>query len=581
MSSQEERDRLCKGFAAAKSIRQNYDSLLQECSDYLLPGRCSFSIERYPGDFRTKKIYDSTGPNALIKAASGLYSRASNPYSNWFNMGLKSNNLPMTALPQNIRMWLEDTTQALRSAMAKPIAPMMYQGYLDALALGTCVSYIEDDKINKLSGKALSLDQIYFLEGPFGKVDIIYRTFKMTARQIDAEFEEADLPDKVRQALAEDPEQKFNIIHCTYPRHGKDRDPDKVKTDPLSFPFGCIYVIEDDWTKPLYESGYQEMPYAVLRLEKLPGEIWGRGPGVYALPDIRTLNESMRMILDASHMAIRPAYDVPHEAYITPFMLTPGAMNLNQDPNGRRAQALSTVGQLQVTYQMLEERRAAVREAFFNDQLQLTGGPQMTAFEVSKRTEQQMILMGPWQGRLELEYYEPIINRCFAILARTGQLSEPPEELVDPKSGFSDYYLTYESPLANAQRLMDVQTIDNTKASVLQTAQAGLPVIDLFNWDKMETGRAIALGLPSEYIKDNQQVSTERDARSQQQQTEKTMATMQTMATSMKDLGGAPEGVQEALLNGMGMGNGAEGLIPGQQGQQNANDLSLEMPEFA
>lgn len=576
MASTTLKNKLCKGFETAKRIRMQYDDILQECSDYLLPGRYCFSGERSLGDVRPKKIYDSTGPNALIKAASGLYSRASNPYSKWFNMGLMANSIPVQDLPAHIRLWLSETVDALRKIMAKPIAPVMYQGYLDALGLGTCVSYIEEDKVSVVRGKAIPLDQIYFLEGPFGKADTVFRYYKMTARQIVAEFEDGYIPSEVSQAMKDDPERQFKIVHAVYPRPGNERNPDAVKDDPLSFPIGSLYVIEENWSEPILEGGYREMPYAILRLEKLSGEIWGRGPGLSALPDIRTLNESMRLVLDASHMAIRPPMDVPENAYITPFMLTPAAMNLNQDMSGRRAQPINTVGQLQITYQMLEERRAAVRETFFNDQLQLTGGPDMTAYEVSKRSEQQMILMGPWQGRLELEYYEPLINRCFAIAARAGVLPEPPEELMNDKDNLSQYYLSYESPLANAQRLLDVQTIDNTKASVLQTAQAGIPVGDLFNWDKMEISRAVALGLPSECIKSDEEVQAQRQQQAEQAQQTSSMQQLQSVATSMKDLGGAPEGVQEALLGAIvGQGAGAANLIPGQAEQS----TGLVMPE--
>ena len=571
MASEELKRKLHKSFETAKRIRGQSEDLLQECSDYLLPGRYSFQAERSPGDFRIKKIYDSTGPNALIKAASGLYSRASNPYSKWFNMGLMSSHVPVQNLPPNIRYWLEETVNILRGMMAKPIAPVMYQGYLDALGLGTCVSYIEEDDISIFRGKAIPLDQVYFLEGPFGKADTVFRHYKMTARQIMTEFEDGNIPASVRTAMIDDPEKQFKITHATYPRPGKERNPDMKDTDPMSFPIGTMYVLEDNWDNPIYESGYHEMPYATLRLEKLPGEIWGRGPGLSALPDVRTLNESMRLILDASHMAIRPPMDVPHEAYITPFMLTPAAMNINQDMSGRKATPMNTVGQLQITYQMLEERRAAVREAFFNDQLQLTGGPDMTAYEVSKRSEQQMILMGPWQGRLELEYYEPLINRCFAIAARAGVLPPPPEELMDEKHGLSQYYLSYESPLANAQRLLDVQTIDNTKASVLQTAQAGIPVTDLFDWDKMEISRAVALGLPSECIKNVDEVQAGRQAQQEQAQQAQAMQKLQSMAATAKDLGGAPPGVQEALL-----GPSSEMMGGAQQSQQMPQ---LVMPE--
>ena len=578
MASEALRRRLAKSFETAKRVRAQYEDILQECSDYLLPGRHSFQAEKEMGDIRINKIYDSTGPNALIKAASGLYSRASNPYSKWFSMGLMSTHVPVQNLPANIRQWLDDTVNALRGLMAKPIAPVMYQGYLDALGLGTCMSYVEEDDLSVFRAKAIPLDQVYFLEGPFGVVDTVFRYYKMTARQIYYEFEDGHIPEVIKHCMQDDPERSFKVIHATYPRPGKERNPDQTENDPLSFPIGTMYVLENDWDHPMLESGYREMPYATLRLEKLPGEIWGRGPGLSALPDVRTLNESMRLILDASHMAIRPPMDVPTEAYITPFMLTPAAMNLNQDMSGRRATPMNTVGQLQITYQMLEERRAAVREAFFNDQLQLTGGPDMTAYEVSKRSEQQMILMGPWQGRLELEYYEPIINRCFAIAARAGVLPEPPEELMDGKNGLSQYYLSYESPLANAQRLLDVQTIDNTKASVLQTAQAGIPVTDLFNWDKMEISRAVALGLPSECIKSDAQVQQERQAQQEQQSQVQSMQQLQSLATTAKDLGGAPEGLQDALLGQMGMGGegtGAAGLIPGQQSQ----DPQIMMPE--
>lgn len=311
MTSEALKIKLGKGFETAKRIRAHYEDILQECSDYLLYGRHCFMGEKAPGDIRIKKVYDSTGPNALIKAASGLYSRASNPYSKWFNMGLMSSHVPVQNLPANIRMWLEATVDSLRNIMAKPIAPVMYQGYLDALGLGTCVTYIEEDEFSILRGKAIPLDQVYILEGPFGKVDTVYRHYKMTARQIMAEFEDGHIPTVVRQSMIDNPEQEFKITHVTYPRPGKERNPDFKDNDPLSFPIGTMYVLESDWENPIYESGYMEMPYAILRLEKLPGEIWGRGPGLTALPDVRTLNESMRLILDASHMSIRPPMDVP------------------------------------------------------------------------------------------------------------------------------------------------------------------------------------------------------------------------------------------------------------------------------
>ena len=55
----------------------------------------------------------------------------------------------------------------------------------------------------------------------------------------------------------------------------------------------------------------------------------------------------------------------------------------------------------------------------------------MTATEVQKRSEIQMQLMGPWQGRLELELFEPLINRILGILIRSGEIPPPPQELLE------------------------------------------------------------------------------------------------------------------------------------------------------
>lgn len=45
-----------------------------------------------------------------------------------------------------------------------------------------------------LEMKAIPLDQVYFLEGPFGKADTVFRHYKMTARQIMTEFEDGKYP---------------------------------------------------------------------------------------------------------------------------------------------------------------------------------------------------------------------------------------------------------------------------------------------------------------------------------------------------------------------------------------------------
>ncbi len=65
-----------------------------------------------------------------------------------------------------------------------------------------------------------------------------------------------------------------------------------------------------------------------------------------------------------------------------------------------------------------EQRREAIRQAFFVDQLMLRESPNMTATEVIARNEEKMRLLGPVLGRLQAEMLQPLINRSFNLLAK-------------------------------------------------------------------------------------------------------------------------------------------------------------------
>jgi hypothetical protein len=73
---------------------------------------------------------------------------------------------------------------------------------------------------------------------------------------------------------------------------------------------------------------------------------------------------------------------------------------------------------------MEEQRRGAIRDAFYVNQLMMQSGPQMTATEVVQRNEEKMRLLGPVLGRLQSELLRPLIDRTFAILLRKIYLNQ-------------------------------------------------------------------------------------------------------------------------------------------------------------
>lgn len=548
-----------------KSNRHNWDSLWQDLSDYFCPGRITAVRKEEPGARKTQKIYDNTGADAAQKLAAGLYSRTVNPSSKWFYLTLEEAD---SDLEQNSKVceWFDIARDRTQSVINKRGTGALYQTYCDLTTLCNAVLFTNEDPITGISFRVFPIDTVDIAEDYRGVVDTVYRKFEMTLRQIEQEFP-GKLPYDKKQQMEDDPDAKAWVLHVVGPR--KKYDPDKI--DNLNMPIESVYILCDGEVV-LQEGGYPEMPYAVARLEVLAGELYGRGPATIALPEVKSLNEMAKLQLDGSNMRLRPPLDVPVNAYLNPIELIPGYKNLNQDEGGRRVTALNVSGDLQYTSKDIEAMQTKVKEIFYNDQLYLRTNAEMTATEVQKRSEIQMQLMGPWQGRLELELFEPLINRILGILIRQGEVPPPPQELLEasedrtlsgkPQEELSEKQaekqrqkyttkalkIVYDSPLARAQRLVDVQVIDQVKMSIAQAMQlnpqGAQDLLLRFDLVKMEVDRARSLGLPTKYIVPDDKFEEAKAAQQAQMQQMQQMQSLQQMADMGQKVGNTPGGEQ-------------------------------------
>lgn len=571
------------------SNRANWNSLWQDLSDYFCPGRITAIRKESDGARKTQKIYDNTGADAAQKLAAGLYSRTVNPASKWFYLTLET---PDEELEQTraVAEWFDLARDRAQSTINKRGTGALYQVYCDLTSLCNAVLFINEDPISGVSFRVFPIDTVDIAEDYRGVVDTVYRKFEMTLRQVDQEFPGKLSGYKLRQ-MEEDPDAKVEVLHVVGPR--KKYDPDKI--DNLNMPIESVYILCED-ELVLQESGYPEMPYAVARLDVLAGELYGRGPATIALPEVKSLNEMAKLQLDSSNMRLRPPLDVPVNAYINPIELIPGYKNLNQDEGGRRVTPLNVAGELSYTAKDIELMQNKVKAIFYNDQLYLRTNAEMTATEVQKRSEIQMQLMGPWQGRLELELFEPLINRILGILIRSGEIPPPPQELLDMsddailnepqnqedmpedkkekqeekrRKRYSTRALkiVYDSPLARAQRLADVQVIDQVKMSIAQSMQlnpqGAQDLLMRFDLGRMEVDKAKALGLATKYIVSEEEYQQAKAAQQAQIQQMQAMQSMTQMADAGQKIGNTPGGEQltQNLFGSLGeqLGGALEG----------------------
>ena len=201
---------------------------------------------------------------------------------------------------------------------------------------------------------------------------------------------------------------------------------------------------------------------------------------------------------------------------------------------------LDTGGNFQVANWMVTLKQAAIRKALFSDQLQPADGPAMTATEVHVRVELIRQQIGPLYGRYQTEMIVPILERCFDLAMRAGVLGDAPEELQGRNLTFK-----FVSPLARAQQMEDVTSIERLFVSVTNTMQFAPDAIDNIDVDASIQIMGDHLGVRSNVLRTPEQIAEIRQAKAQAQQ--EAAAAQQESALVDKLGGAAAKGLENQM----------------------------------
>ena len=302
------------------------------------------------------------------------------------------------------------------------------------------------------------------------------------------------------------PDEEIEILHVVIPRE----DRDKTKVDNKNMPFASIYI-DMQSSQMLSESGFQEFPYIVPRYLKATGETMGRSPAMVALPDVKMLNLMSKTIIQAAQKQIDPPLLVPDDGFLLPIRTQPGGLNFFRSGSRDTITPLNTGANIPIGINMEEQRRGAIRSAFFVDQLLTGGGPNMTATEILQRREEQLRVIGPALDRLKNEMLRPLIDRVFALMLREDMLQQAPEILQG-----RDIDIEYISPLARAQKSSSLNSTMKALEILLPLAQV-LPVGDHIDPDGLVRHVTESLGVPKTTLKSTAEVQQTRQARAEEQ----------------------------------------------------------------
>lgn len=504
-----------------KATRYNFESHWQDCATYIMPRKATVTRKHVVGgEKRTDDVYDSTAVEANELFAASLHGMLVNPAGLWFKVESESEELNDL---QEVNQFFTTATKRMHAKIHDPKADFTGQldeVFLDIGCFGTGPLFLQENVDGDLRFKSLPLGSTYIDENDEGVVDVCIMEEELTAHAIKDRYQLPDdsIPKEVREAMDVNPMQKSMVTIAIMPRRLRD----KSKIDKKNMAYASYHVF-DATSSVIRESGYNEFPVMAPRWRKTTGEKYGRSPGMKVLPDIKYVNAGSRALMEATEKALFPPMQVPHNAFTSRLRTSARAINyyIPMQP-GDRAEPLLTVGDIPLTHEMLEQRRLAIREGFYQDQLQLTQGPDMTAFEVAQRQSEKLRLMSPMLGRIQSELLSPIIDRVFNIMLRNGEFGPIPQALQGTETK-----IRYLSSLALAQQSTDAQSIVSTLQIGAQmdqmAAQTGRPPVT-GNIDMDMSFRIVARdsGFPPEAMLSEEDVQGDRQraAESQQQEQE-------------------------------------------------------------
>lgn len=469
---------LIKRFGKAKERRELWRSLFQEAYDYALPQKETFNFHS-PGQSKNRHIYDSTAVAGVRTFAARIQSSHTPPWTNW--MDFVAGTDTAKGDEDSINQELEAATKVFFSHLNESDFSNQSNESDQDLAISTGAMFFEEG--NELEGEPLfkftsiPLAQLYLEDGGEGLKNTGWREHDVPARNIPLMWPEGDFGDDLQKMIDKKPDEKVKIVNGVIKAKGV---------------FHQVIIYEPK-KHLIFTQPFTTSPLIIWRTNVIPGEVYGRGPILDVLPDIRTANKVKEYILKNAALQMTGVYTGlsdgtwnPHTAVIAPGSIIPVGSNSTQNPS---IKPLETSGNLNLGQFVLEDLQANINRALFANPLGETDDPVKSATEQMLRNQEMLQMAGATVGRLNTEKVKPIVERGVDILKRNGRF---PAIKIDGK----EVAIKMQSPLAKAESIEEFQNFQIWWAQMLElppeVLALGARVENIPAWSAEKLGLPVA-----------------------------------------------------------------------------------------
>lgn len=458
------------------------------------------------------ELLDTTGTDGARILASGLQSGLTPSNSRWPGLELGDES-------DIEKRWLDESADYLwQNIHASNFDAVSFECMLDMAIAGMFPMFADTGPEGGFTFEEWPLSSTFVAcSSPSGAVDTAFNEFPLSAEQAVESYGAHMLSEKTRKLADEKPDEQITFVRCIYPRRGPHGQMAR------NMPFASVHI-EKDSKQIVRESGYHELPLGVPRWQPIPGSAYAYGPAAEALPDLKTLNTVVQYVLSNADLAVAGMWGAVDDGVLNPRTVRVGPRKIIVMAEKDNLWPLQPASKFDIAVLEIDRLQRAIRKIFMADQLEpqpKRAGEQPTATEIVVRVELIRQLLGPIYGRMQSEYLQWLVTRCFGLAFRAGVFAPAPRSILSRAIS-----VTYHSPIARAQKAVDVAAMDRYELALgQQAAIKGEDVLDMYEWDKANRKRAELLGVPADLIPDEDTLAANREAKAQAMQ-QQNMAAM-------------------------------------------------------
>lgn len=529
-------EQVIKKMGAMRAKRTNHEHIWQQIGDYILPLAGDVTTTTTPGEAKYNNIMDSTAPSSAELFAGTLVATMTPSTSYFFGL---STGISEIDNDDSVLRYYQQCTRIMHQTLHESnFYTEVHAMFLSWLGYGNGPMAMEEDPDTVATFNTLPIKEVFVRQNAKKVIVDTYRDWqKVNASDLVEQFGLENVGEKVTAAYKAGKDEKFDVIHAIYPANSV---PGKEKGQG-QFRFISQFVLVAEKIN-LEVKGFYERPIFYPRWAVVPGDDYGRGCGEKALPETKLANLMTEITMKGAQKTIDPPLQGPDNGYIYPLITRPAGMNYYRaggNPNDRVTPIFNDT-RVDFGFQAIDRTVIKIREAFYVDQLKLRDGPQMTALEVSERTEQGLRFLSPMFGRLNSEFLDPMITRLYGIHERKGLLPPLPEILKNRKIN-----IVFTSSMALSQRLSELQNIQRTMAAITPFASADPSILQNISPDGSFKYIAKLCQFPQDMVRSKEELDSLRKSLQEQQDAAADRAAEQTDVDNASKLVGTTAKLQQ------------------------------------